>query len=111
MNPRGQISSLLMAGDANCDMTKSCTIRFVLRLGNVTKTFESEVTTMKGFAMVSDHHFNSWRYTIYVEGYVLVFRMNIATYEYGFVHPFTIRVLFFVGILLAVAKIPEKFPK
>lgn len=56
----GDISSLLMAVDVSCYVRRMYTVRFVLRFGKLTKDFESQVTTIKSFAVVSDHHVNLW---------------------------------------------------
>lgn len=57
----GETSSLLLTSNVTGDMTKVVTVSFVLRLGKMTKTFESHVTAMGAFAVVGDHHINLWR--------------------------------------------------
>lgn len=98
-----------MAGDVSCYATKTCTVRFLLRLWKVTKTFESKVTTTNGFAVVRDHHVNCCTKPLYLEGFLLVFRMNVARFEYGVVQEFAIAIFFFFDLLNDAEKILKGF--
>lgn len=57
----GYTSHLLLTSDVTGYMEKGGTVRFVLRIGKMAKTFDSHVTAMGTFAMVSDHHINLWK--------------------------------------------------
>lgn len=56
----GDTSSLLMTGDVGCYVTKTCTVRFILGLGKVKKTLQSQITKMNDLVEVNDHHVNCW---------------------------------------------------
>lgn len=55
-----ETSSTLLISDVESYVVEARTICFVLRLSEVTKTFESEFNAMDSLTIVSYHHVDCW---------------------------------------------------